>query len=130
MSVEEGVGKKEHPFLGVDDVHGADVVQSLADANHLFRNIGGLLVLAEDTGDHGVGLTSFDHHHAEVVAFEHLFGCLLEGHPLTISFFCEQRCIVHATWLFTVVPQVDDLDSFQADVVLPCHVGNLLFVAH
>ena len=129
MAIEERICQKEHSLFGIHDMHGADMVQSLADADYLFGYGCSVGILAENAGDHGIGFACFHHHHAEIVAFEHLLGSFFQRHPLSVPFFGKDLCISHAAFFFPVVPQVHNLYSFEVDLVLPCHIANLLLIA-
>ncbi len=110
-------------------MHGPDVAQPVSDTDDLFRNVNGVRILAEDTTNHCVRIAGFYHHHAEIVSLKHLLGCFIECHPLTVSFFGEEGRIAQPSLLFPVVPQVHDFDTLEADLVLPCHVGDFLLIA-
>ena len=79
MAVDKRIGKEVRAFLGVEDVHCAEVLEFRTDADYFFGHLDGVAVLGVQSGDESVGLTGFHHHHAEVVALEHLVVGLFVG---------------------------------------------------
>src|SRR5690554_4081281 len=129
VAVKECVGKKQFSFLGVHDMHCPDMVQTVANTDHLPGNIDGVRILTEYTGDHSISLSGLHHHHTEIVPFEHLLCSLIKSHPLTVPFFGQYLRIMQTPLFLTVVTQVHDLNTLQADLIFCCHIGNLLLVA-
>ncbi len=110
-------------------MHGADMVQPFTNTDHLFGNGDGVGIFTEYPCDHGIGVACLHHHHAEIVALKHLLCCLVKGHPLSSALLCENFGITQTTFLLTVVPQVDNLDPFEADLIFFRHVGDLFFIS-
>ena len=129
MAVEQRVGQEERPLLRVEDVHGPDVVQARTDANHVLRGLHRVGILGVHACNQRIGLARFHHHHAEVVAFVHLFVCLVIRYPLAAFLRSQRLRVAYAAAFFAVVAQVDNLYPGQVDAVFLGHVGYLFLVA-
>ena len=99
------------------------------DANNFFDNLHRIRVLSIETRNVGIGLTSLNHHHTKVVAFEHLIVRLLDSIALTLSFLCQYAGIAFTTLLLRRMAQVDNLDAIDTQVELGCQFGDVLVVA-
>ena len=95
-------------------MHGAEMFVFGLDADDFFGNFDGVGILGVQTGYECIGFSCLYHHHAEVVAFEHLIVCLLIICSFTGTFLAQDACIAFAAFCFTVMTQVDDFDAFQA----------------
>ena len=93
MPVYEGVGKEICALLRVHYVHGAEMLQSRTDSYHLLGNLYGVAVFGVCSGDERIGISCLDHHHAEIVRFEHLVAGFVVCGPFTRSFLREDMCI-------------------------------------
>ena len=78
VAIDECVGYEECAVLGVEYMHGAEVVISWLYAHHFLCHLDGVAVFCVGAGDKCVGFAGFHHHHTEVVALEHLIIGFLE----------------------------------------------------
>ncbi len=99
------------------------------DADDLLDDLDRIGILGVETGDEGVGLARLDHHHAEVVALEHLVVGLLEGVALALALLGQDAGVALATLLLGGMAQVDNLDALNVQVELGSQLGNDLVVA-
>ena len=129
MAVDERIGKEVRTFLGVEDVHRAEVLVLRADADDFFGHLDGIAVFGVQSGDECVGFAGFHHHHAEIVAFEHLVVGLFIGNAFAGAFFGEDACIAFAAFRFVGVAQVYDFDAFEVEVELFCQFLDGLVIS-
>ena len=72
MAVNQGISHKVSTFFRIQDMHGSEVFIFRLDAYHFFCYFDGIGIFGIQTGDKCIGFSCFHHHHAEVVALEHL----------------------------------------------------------
>ena len=94
-------------------MHGAKCVVALTDAYDFLCHLDGGGGSGVKTCDEGISLASLDHHHAKIVAVEHLVVCLFECVTLALALLCENLCIAFAAFSLVVVTEVDDLDAIK-----------------
>ena len=82
-------------------------------ANNLSGSLDSVRELGIYARDESVSLTRLYHHHAEVVALEHLIVGLFEVVTLTATFLGQQLCITLTTLTLVVMTQVDNLYAFK-----------------
>ena len=92
----------------------------MTDTDDLVDNLDGVRVLGIKTSDIGIGLTRFDHHHAKIVALEHLIVSLLEGITLTLVLFRQDAGVTFTALLLRRMAQVNNLDAFKRKVKSLC----------
>ena len=97
-------------------MHGTEMFVLWANAYDLVDNFDGIRVLGVKTSYESVSLTSFNHHHAKVVAFKHLVVSFLEGVSLSLTLLGQNACIAFAAVLFGRVAQVDNLYAVNIQV--------------
>ena len=107
----------------------SEVVVFWSDADDLLGHLDSIGELGVYTRDEGVCLTCLHHHHAEVVALEHLIVCLLEVIALAAAFVGQYLSITLAAFALTVVTEVHYLDALQRYVQLLCFLLYHLLVA-
>ena len=129
MAVDKRIGKEVRAFLGVEDVHCAEVLEFRTDADYFFGHLDGVAVLGVQSGDESVGLTGFHHHHAEVVAFEHLVVGLFVGDAFAGALFGKDTCVTFAAFRFVGMAQVYDFNAFEAEVEFFCQLLDSFVIA-
>ena len=129
MTVDKRVGKEESSLVGVEDVHCAKMVETLAYADNVFGNLDSVAVTGVNACDKGIGVAGFYHHHTKVVAVEHLVVGLLESHTLTLAFFGEDFGVTFAAVGFAVGTEVDDFDAVEVEFEFFGYLGDFLGVA-
>ena len=127
--VHQRVAHVERAARRVDDVHGAEVLVLRPYADDLFHHLHRVRVLRVQSGDEGVGLARLHHHHAEVVALEHLVVGLLKGVSLALPFAGQYAGVALAALLLRWVAQVDYLYAVEAELQLLCQLRDDLVVA-
>ena len=71
MTVNQRIGQEVCTFLGVQNMHGAEMLVFRTDADDFLGNLDGIAVFGVKTCDESVCFTRLHHHHTEVVTFEH-----------------------------------------------------------
>ena len=116
-----GIGILVHQRIGdvigalgrVDDMHGSEVLVFRTDTDDLVDYLDGIGVFCIKASDEGVSFACLDHHHTEVVAFEHLIIGLLEGIAVALTLLGEDVGITLTTFLFGGMAQIHDLNTFK-----------------
>ena len=127
--VDHRVGNVQRALLRVDDVHRAEVFVLRTDADDLLGHLYRVAVFSVESRNEGISLPRLHHHHAEVVAFEHLVVGLLEGVAVACALLREDVSVAFASFLLVGVAQVDDFQSLDVEVQLLSHLRNHLVVA-
>ena len=120
MAVDECVCKEESAFLGVQDVHGAEVLVARTYADDLFRHLDGIAVFGVQSGNESIRLSSFHHHHAEVVALKHLVVGFFVGYSFTGTLFGKNAGIAFAASGLIGMAQVHNFNAFQIEFQFFC----------
>ncbi len=94
-----------------------------------FGHLDGVAVLGVQSGDESVGLTGFHHHHAEVVALEHLVVGLFVGDAFAGALFGKDTCVTFAAFRFVGMAQVYDFNAFEAEVEFFCQLLDSFVIA-
>ena len=128
MSVDERVGDEERALVGIQDVHRTEVLVSRAYADDFLGDLDGVAVFRVRAGDEGVGVAGFDHHHAEIVAFEHFVVGFLEGEAFSCALVGEDVGVAFAPFGLAVVAEVDDFDAFEAQLEFRGEFGDAFVV--
>ncbi len=129
MAVDQRVGDVVGALLGVEDVHRGECLVVRTDADDLLCHFYSVGVLGVETCYEGVCLPRLHHHHAEIVALEHLVVGFLEGVALALALGCQQLCEVFAASALPVVAQVDNLYAVERQVQFLRLLGYHLLVA-
>ena len=114
VTVDKCVGQEECSFLGVQDVHGAEMFVFGTDADYFLGHLDGVAVLSVEAGDESVRFARLHHHHAEVVALKHLVVGFFVSSAFAGTLLCQDAGIAFAAGSFVGVAQVDNLNAFQA----------------
>ena len=112
MTVDERVGQEVGTLLGIEDVHGTEMFVFGTDADYFLSYLDGVAVFGVESGDESICLTCFDHHHAEVVAFEHFIVSFLVGRTFACTLFRQDAGITFTARSFIGVTQVDNFNTF------------------
>ena len=128
MTVDQSVSQEVSSLFGVQDVHGSEMFVFRTDADNFFRYFDGIAVFGVQSGDESVCVSGFNHHHTEVVALEHLVVGLFVCSTFAGTLLREDVCIALTAFRFTVVAEVDDFDSVQAQVEFFGQFLDALFV--
>ena len=127
--VNQRVGNIQGAASGINDVHGSEVLVLRTDADDLLDHLDGIGILGVETSNEGVGLASLDHHHAEVVALEHLVVGFLEGVALTLALLGQDVGVALTAFLLRGVAQVDNLYAVDVQIERLGELGDDLVVA-
>ena len=79
VAVDKRVGEEERSLLGAQNVERTKVLVVVADSDHFLGEFDGRGVARIGTGNQGVRIADFHHHHAKMVAFEHVVASLFRG---------------------------------------------------
>ena len=82
-----------------------------------------------DAGYECVGIAGLDHHHAEVVALEHLVVSLFECISVALALLCQYTGVTLAASHLAVVAQIDYLNTCEVELQLCCTLGDHLVIA-
>ena len=105
------------------------MVVATAYSDNLLGNIGSVAATARiSTGDESIGFTHLHHHHAEIVAVEHLLKSLRVGESVALKLLREVLCIAAATVGLTVVAKVYNLHILQLQAKTLSTLLNHFFV--
>ena len=127
-TVDERVGNEVCSLLRVEDVHCCKGAVALLHADNLLGNLDGIGILCIKTCHESIGIACLDHHHAEVVALEHLVIGLLECITLALTLVGKDMCITLAALALIRMTQVDNLDAFKVQAILGRYIGDNLIV--
>ena len=116
MAVDKCVRQEVRTFLTVHDVHGTEMVVFRLYADDFFGDLDRIGIFGVHARDECVRFASLYHHHAEVVALEHLVVGLFECITFAGFLLGQYLGITFAAFGFAVVAQVDDFDAFQAEI--------------
>ena len=94
-------------------MHGSEMLVFRTDTDDLINYLDGIRVFGVETCDECIGLACLYHHHAKVVALEHLVISLLEGVAFTLTLLCEDAGITLTAFLLGGMAQIDNLNSFK-----------------
>ena len=72
VAVNQCICQEVSAFLRVQDMHGSEMFESRLDADYFFGNFDRVAISRIKSRDKRVGISGFNHHHTEIVAFEHL----------------------------------------------------------
>ena len=129
MAVDQRIGNEVSTLLGVEDVHGTEMLVSFLYADYLLGNLDGIAVLGVKSGYECIRISGFHHHHTEIVAFEHLVDGFLIVGSFAGTLFAQDACVSLAAFRFAVVAQVDDFDTLQVQVELFGQFGDTFFIS-
>ena len=113
MPVNQCICQEISAFLGVQDVHGTEMLVLRTDADYLLGYLDGVGVFSVQTGNESISFSGFYHHHTEVVAFEHLVVRFLEVGALAGTLLGKDTGITFTARSFVRMAEVDNLDTFQ-----------------
>ena len=83
------------------------------DADDLLHHLHRVGVLSVETCDESVGLACLHHHHAKVVALEHLVVGFLESVAFALALLSEDTGVTLPALLLRGMAQIDNLDAFE-----------------
>ena len=85
-------------------------------ADYFFGDLDCIGIFGVHARDECVRFASLHHHHAEVVALEHLVVGFFVGNAFAGTLFGKDTCITLAAFRFVRMAQVYDFDAFEAEV--------------
>ena len=129
MTVDQRVGDKERTFLASQDIQGAEMRIRRTDTDDLFCHLGHFGVAAVNARHESVGIACRNHHHTECVTVYHLFASLCIRYAFAGFLVRQDLGIPMAAFRFAVVAEVDDFDTFEADVFFCRDLFQTFFVA-
>ena len=110
-------------------MHGAEVLVWRTYAHNLGSGLDGIGELGVHARDESVSLAGLYHHHAEVVALEHLVVGLLEGVSVALALLGEDARILLAAVVLAVMAEIDNFDAFKRELEFLCLLLYHLLVA-
>ena len=128
VTVDQRIGHEEGTLLTSQDVQGTEMLVTRADADDLLRHLGNLRVAAVYARHESVSVAGSHHHHTERIAVYHLLASLRVSHALTCLLIRKNTGVAVAAFRLAVVAEVDDLDTFQTDILLGGDLGQTLLV--
>ena len=129
MTVNQRICHKESTLFASYNVHGTEMVVCRTDTDDLFRQLCHFRITAVNTCDKCIRIAGCHHHHTESVPADHLFACFRESNAFACSLFRKDTGVAVAAFFFAVVAQVDDFDTFQAQVFFGSNFFQTFFVA-
>ena len=120
MTVYQSICNEISSFFGIKYVHCSEMVVSFLDSDNFLSYLDSVAVLGIKSCNESICITGFNHHHTEVVAFEHLIVGFLEVCSLTGTFFAQDACIAFAAFCFVIVSQVYYFYTFKAQFKFFC----------
>ena len=116
VAVDQRVGQINGTLLGVDDVEGGKMLVGRTDTNNFLGHFDDACSLGVKTGDKGIGIARFYHHHTKVIALVHLVVCNLQGAAVAAVALSENACIFFAFAGHGIVTQIDNLNTGEVEV--------------
>lgn len=115
MFVDHRVGQEEHSAFGVEYVHCRKCAEAFTDAYDVTCDGGDGCVVGVGAGDECVRVSAFHHHHAEIVASEHLFVCVLKGIAFAGEFGGQGFRILFPAGFLVRMARIDDFHSIEGE---------------